>query len=59
VRAALEAHLSSRKVSRIVYGAIVGLTLVVALSDHPPSAGVMTAWLVMSAVTVALAEVYS
>jgi hypothetical protein len=59
VRASLEAHLSSRKVSRIVYGAIVGLTLIVALSDHPPTAGVMTAWLLMSAVAVALAELYS
>jgi hypothetical protein len=59
VRAGLEAHLSSRKVSRIVYGAIVGLTLVVALDDHPPTAGVMTAWLLMSAVTVGLAELYS
>ncbi|MGZ8805173.1 MAG: hypothetical protein ACXWZG_07740 [Microbacterium sp.] len=59
MRASLEAHLSSRMVSRIVYGAIVGLTLVVALSDHPPGAVVMIAWLLMSAVTVALAEVYS
>jgi hypothetical protein len=59
VRAGLEPHLSSRKVSRIVYGSIVGLTLVVALDDHPPTAGVMTAWLLVSAVTVALAELYS
>jgi hypothetical protein len=59
VRADLEAHLSSRRVARIVYGAIVGLTLVVALDDHPPSAGVMTAWLLLSAVAVALAELYS
>ena len=59
MRASLEAHLSSRKVSRIVYGAIVGLTLIVALGDHPPTAGVMTAWLLMSAVTVALAEFFS
>jgi hypothetical protein len=59
VRAGLETHLSSRKISRIVYGAIVGLTLIVALSDHPPTAGVMAAWLVLSALTVALAEIYS
>ena len=59
MRASLEARLSSRKVSRVVYGAIVGLTLIVALGDHPPTAGVMTAWLLMSAVTVALAELYS
>jgi hypothetical protein len=59
VRASLETHLRSRQVSRIVYGAIVGLTLVVALDDHPPTAGVMTAWLLLTAVTVALAELYS
>jgi hypothetical protein len=59
VRASLEAHLSSRQVSRIVYGAIVGLTLVVALDDHPPTAGVMMAWLLVSAVAVAVAELYS
>ena len=59
MRATLEAHLSSRQVSRIVYGAIVGLTLVVAVRRHPPTAGVMAAWLLVSAVTVALAELYS
>jgi len=59
VRATLEAHLGSREVGRVVYGAIIGLTLVVALDDHPPNALTMAAWLVLSAVTVALAEVYS
>jgi hypothetical protein len=59
VRAGLENHLSSRHVARIVYGAIVGLALVVVLDDHPPTAGVMTAWLLISAVAVALAELYS
>ena len=42
-----------------MYGAIVGLALVVALDEHPPTAGVMTAWLLISAVAVALAELYS
>jgi hypothetical protein len=59
VRASLEAHLSSRQVARVVYGAIVGLTLVVAVGDHPPTAGVMAAWLLISALTVSLAELYS
>jgi hypothetical protein len=59
VRAALEAHLGSQQVARIVYGSIIGLTLVVAVDDHPPTAGVMTAWLLLSAVAVALAELYS
>ena len=59
MRASLEAHLSSRQVARVVYGAIVGLTLVVAVGDHPPTAGVMAAWLLISALTVSLAELYS
>jgi hypothetical protein len=59
VRAALEAHLGSRQVGRVVYGSILGLTLVVALAGHPPTAGVMTAWLILTAVSVALAEIYS
>src|SRR5829696_6767044 len=59
VRAGLQAHLSSRQVSRVVYGAIVGLALVVAVDKHPPAAGVMAAWLVMSGIAVALAELYS
>jgi hypothetical protein len=59
VRATLEAHLGSRAVSRVVYGAIIGLTLVVALDSHPPAALVMAVWLLLSGVTVALAEIYS
>jgi len=59
VRAALEAHLGSQQIARIVYGSIVGLTLVVALDDHPPAAGVMVAWLLLTALAVALAELYS
>jgi hypothetical protein len=56
VRATLESHLGSRQVARVVYGAIVGLTIVVAIEDHPPSAGVMAAWLVLTGLTVALAS---
>lgn len=59
VRATLESHLSSTAVARVVYGAIIGLTLVVAVEGHPPRAGVMAGWLVLTGVTVALAEVYS
>ena len=59
MRAALEAHLGSQQIARIVYGSIVGLTLVVALDDHPPAAGVMVAWLLLTALAVALAELYS
>jgi hypothetical protein len=59
VRASLEAHLGSRQVARVVYGAIIGLALIVVLEDHPPSAGVTTAWLLMTALAVGLAEAYS
>jgi hypothetical protein len=59
VRTTVEAHLGSRQVARVVYGAIIGLTLIVAVEDHPPGAAVLAAWLVLTGVTVALAEVYS
>lgn len=59
MRAAVEAHLGSRQVARVVYGAIIGLALVVTIEAHPPSALVVAAWLVVTGVTVALAEVYS
>jgi hypothetical protein len=45
--------------SRVVYGAIVGLAVVVALQAHPPDAGVIAATLVATALAVALAELYS
>ncbi|RFU22033.1 hypothetical protein [Geodermatophilus marinus] len=59
MRAAVEAHLGSRRVARVVYGAIIGLALVVAGETHPPGAGAMAAWLVASGVAVGLAEIYS
>ncbi len=55
----VEDHLESSQVSRVIYGAIIGLALVVALEPHPPSAGVMVGTLVGSAVAVGLAELYS
>jgi hypothetical protein len=55
----LEHHLRSRQVSRVVYGAIIGLALVVALQDHPPAPWVMIATLLGTAVAVGLAELYS
>ena len=45
--------------SRVIYGAIIGLALVVALQDHPPEAGVMVGFIIATAVAVALAELYS
>jgi VIT1/CCC1 family predicted Fe2+/Mn2+ transporter len=59
VRDALISHLGSRQVSRVVYGAVIGLALLVGLEQHPPRAGVMTGWLLATALAVALAEIYS
>lgn len=59
LRTAIEAHLGSHDVARVIYGAIIGLALVVALQDHPPAAGDVAAILVGTAVAVGLAELYS
>jgi hypothetical protein len=59
VIAAIEAHLGSRQVARVIYGAIIGMALVVSLEAHPPRAGVMAATLLATAVAVGLAEFYS
>jgi hypothetical protein len=59
VRRAIRSHLDARHVGRVIYGAIIGLALVVALEEYPPSAGVMAATLAATAVAVALAELYS
>jgi len=56
---AMIAHLRSGGVSRVVYGSILGLALIVALQLHPPAAGTVIASLVATAVAVALAELYS
>jgi VIT1/CCC1 family predicted Fe2+/Mn2+ transporter len=59
LRRAVAAHLDSRQVSRVVYGSVVGLALVVALEVHPPTAGQVAALLASTALAVALAELYS
>jgi hypothetical protein len=59
MRASLEAHLRSRQVGKVVYGSIIGMALVVTLDSHPPTASVMTLWLLGTALAVGLAEVYS
>jgi hypothetical protein len=43
----------------VIYGAIIGLALVVALQAHPPPSGAVIATLVGTAIAVSLAEVYS
>ena len=55
----LASHLRSRQVSRVIYGAIIGLALVVALEAHPPEAGAVAATLVGTALAVGLVEAYS
>jgi hypothetical protein len=59
IRRYVAAHLGSRQVSRVIYGSIIGLALVVALEAHPPPPAAVIASLLGTAVAVALAELYS
>jgi hypothetical protein len=59
MHAAIEAHLGTRQVSRVIYGAIIGMAVIVVLQDHPPGAASVVALLVGTAVAVGLAELYS
>jgi hypothetical protein len=59
MRTSLEQHLGSRQVGKVVYGAIIGLALTVAIESHPPKPAVMVVWLLGTALAVGLAEVYS
>jgi VIT1/CCC1 family predicted Fe2+/Mn2+ transporter len=53
------AHLRSGQVSRVVYGSIIGLALVLALEVHPPELRFIIGSLWATAVAVAFAEFYS
>lgn len=55
----VEDHLGSNQVSRVIYGTIIGLALVVALEHQHPRPGAMVATLLGTAVAVALAEFFS
>jgi hypothetical protein len=55
----IEDHLGSTQVSRVIYGAIIGLALVVALEHDPPRPAVMVGTLAGTGVAVGLAELYS
>jgi hypothetical protein len=59
LRRVLAAHLESRHVSRVIYGATIGLALVLALEDHSASAPVVVGSLLATALAITLAEVYS
>ena len=57
---ALAAHLGSRQVARVIYGAIIGLALLVVLEQHPPSRRRRSSRrCVATALAVGLAELYS
>jgi hypothetical protein len=59
LRRAIASHLTSSGVARVLYGAVIGLALVVALEAHPPTAGQAAAAVLGAAVAVGLAEIYS
>lgn len=59
MRRAIHAHLGSEQVGRVIYGAIIGLALVLAVEKHPPAAGVVAGSLVATGVAVGLAELYA
>ena len=59
MRRAVEAHLGSRQVARVIYGAIIGMALVLSLEPHPPPPGVVAGSLLATALAVGLAEFYS
>lgn len=57
--ARVQSHLRSGQVSRVVYGSIIGLALVLTLEAKPSSPGIVAGTLVATAVAVGLAEMYS
>ncbi len=57
--ARLQSHLRSGPVSRVVYGSIIGLALVLTLEAKPSGPGTAAGTLVATAVAVGLAELYS
>src|SRR4051812_4577023 len=59
LRRAVATHLESHDVTRVIYGSVIGLALVVALEAHPPTAGQTVAAIAGTAVAVGLAEIYS
>jgi hypothetical protein len=59
VRQAIHAHLGTEQVGRVIYGAIIGLALVLVVEKHPPSAGVVAGSLIATGVAVGLAELYA
>jgi hypothetical protein len=52
-------HLGSRDVAKVLYGATVGLALVLALQGHPPGPGTMVGLVIGTALAIGLAELYA
>ena len=59
MRGRIKAHLGTGQVGRVIYGAIIGMSVVVVLDAHPPGPGSVVAGLVATALAVCLAELYS
>jgi hypothetical protein len=59
VVATVEAHLGSQDMARVLYGAVVGLALVLALQDHPPGPGAAAGLVIATALALGLAELYA
>jgi hypothetical protein len=59
MREAIQAHLGTRQVGRVIYGAIIGLALVAVLADHPPKPGVVAGSLIATGFAVGAAEFYA
>jgi VIT1/CCC1 family predicted Fe2+/Mn2+ transporter len=59
VRRTIEAHLGTRQVARVIYGATIGMALIVVLQDHPPAPASVVGLLLATALAVGLAELYS
>jgi len=58
-KARIISHLRSGQVSRVVYGSIIGLALILTLEVHPTTARVAIGTLVATGLAVGLAELYS
>ena len=56
---ALANHIQSGDVTRVIYGTIIGLALIVALEAHPPTLTQTIAAVGGTAIAVGLAEIYS
>src|SRR3954454_25137444 len=59
LRRAVAAHLESHDVTRVIYGTVIGLALVVSLESHLPTAGESIAWIMGPPVAFGLAEMSS